>query len=389
VIWFWLWGTAELCVWLYYFTQAAIGFRNLAWLTEPQWDIEAELWNRLPRLQVVVPARNEAAKIEECLRSLVRSLYPNLSMIAVDDRSTDTTGAIMDRLQHEFPTRLSVLHVTDLPDGWLGKTHAMWLGAQQTENELILFTDGDVVFAPKALARAIHYMESEQADHLVLFPTLLLKGLGETAMIALFQTLLIFEHRPWKVADPKSKEHIGVGAFNLVRRSAYERIGTYESLRLAILDDMKLGERIKRFGFRQRAAYGRDLVRIRWAHGALGVIRGLTKNAFAVADFRPGKLLFLVLGMLIVLLGPYAGAILAPGMTKLPFLLALAIIAAQYVGLWREMEIPAWAMVTHPLAALLFIYAMLRSMIVILVHGGIEWRGTHYSLAEIRRWQQQ
>ena len=385
---FWLWGAAELCVWLYYFTQAAIGFRNLAWLTDPQWDVDAELWNSLPRLQVVVPARNEEAKIEECLRSLVRSLYPKLRVIAVDDRSTDATGAIMDRLQQEFLTRLSVLHLTELPDGWLGKTHAMWLGAQQTNNELILFTDGDVVFSPKALARAVHYMESEQADHLVLFPTLTFKGFGETAMIALFQTLFVFEHRPWKVADPKSKEHIGVGAFNLVRRTAYERMGTYESLRLAILDDMKLGERIKQFGFKQRAAYGRDLLRLRWAQGALGVIRGLTKNAFAIADFRIGKLLFLALGMIIVLLGPYAGAILAPAAAKLPFLLAIAIIAAQYIGLWREMEIPAWTMFTHPFAALLFIYAMLRSMIVTLANRGIEWRGTRYSLAEIRRWQQ-
>lgn len=387
MIWFWLWGMVELCVWLYYVTQAAIGFRSLADLNEQAWSVGPESWNRLPRLLVVVPARNEEKKIEACLRSLVRSLYPNLRIVAVNDRSSDATGAIMDRLQQQFPTRLNVLHITELPEGWLGKTHAMWLGAQQQASDYLLFTDGDVLFAPQALMRAVNYLGSEQADHLVLFPTLLLQSFGETMMIALFQMLFIFEHRAWKVADPDSNEHLGVGAFNLVRRSAYEAIGTYQALRLAVLDDMMLGERIKRFGCEQRAAYGRDLVQLRWAEGALGVIRGLTKNAFALSGFRAGKLLWQMLGVACILLGPYFGAVFAPGIAKLPFLLAIAVIWTQYIGMARTLNIHALYMFTHPVAAALFLYAMLRSMIVTLWTGGIEWRGTRYSLSAIRRSQ--
>ncbi|MBV9670936.1 MAG: glycosyltransferase [Acidobacteriales bacterium] len=384
MIWWWLWGYIEVAVWTWYVAQALIGLKQVPDLTEPEWDLTPKEWNSLPTLSVVVPARNEEEKIESCLRSLVRSLYPRLRVIAVDDRSTDATGAIMDRLKLEFPTRLSVTHVSELPEGWLGKTHAMWLGAQTTDTEYILFTDGDVVFAPKALARALAYMKAIEADHLVLFPTLTLRTFGETMMVSLFQTLFIFEHRAWKAADPKSKDHIGVGAFNLVRRDAYQKIGTYEALRLAILDDMKLGQRVKQAGLKQRVAYGRDLVRVRWAEGALGVIRGLTKNAFAVADFSVPKLLFQITGMTYILLGPYAGALLAPALAKLPFLLAIATIWAQYFGLARNGDTKWWYMVTHPLAAALFIYTMLRSTVVTLARGGIEWRGTRYSLAEIR-----
>ena len=386
ILWL-LWGYIELAIWLWYLSQAVLGLRNIPDLTSPDWDTSPADWNTLPTLSVVVPARNEAADIEACLRSLVRSLYPKLRVIAINDRSTDSSGAIMDALSREFPTRLQVLHITELPDGWLGKTHAMWLGAQQTETELILFTDGDVTFAPKALARAVSYMRSSDADHLVLFPTLTLKTFGESMMISLFQTLFIFEHRAWKAADPNSKDHIGVGAFNLVRRSAYNAIGTYESLRLAILDDMKLGERIKHAGYKQRVAYGRDLVRVRWAEGALGVIRGLTKNAFAVAGFSIPKLLFQITGMTYILLGPYLGALLALTHAKIPFVVTIALIWTQYIGMARTSDTRWWYMFTHPVAAALFIYTMLRSMFVTLARGGIEWRGTTYPLAQIRKHQ--
>ncbi len=390
MMWWWIWGGVELGTWSWFVGQAVRGLRSLPDLNDDAWAASPEIWNELPRLRVVVPARNEEASIEKCLRSLVRSLYPKLRVIAVDDRSVDSTGAIMDRLQAEFPHRLGVRHITELPEGWLGKTHAMWLGARvegQVEDELILFTDGDVLFAPKTLARAVQYLQCEEADHLVIFPTLILKSFGETMMVSLFQTLFVFKHRAWKASDPKSNDHIGVGAFNMVRRAAYESIGTYEALRLAILDDMKLGERIKKSGFKQRAAYGRDLVRVRWAEGALGVIRGLTKNAFAIAEFSAPKLLFQMAGMVFVLLGPYAGALLAPGRAKIPFLLTIAVIWFQYFGMARESETPAWYMITHPVAAVLFLYAMLRSMIVTLAKGGVDWRGTRYSLREIRKFQ--
>ncbi len=116
----------------------------------------------------------------------------------------------------------------------------------------LLFTDADVLFKPDSLRRALAYAESVPADHVVLFPQMIMKRPGEYMMIAFFQTMFMFGHRPWKVADPSTDDHMGVGAFNLVRRRVYDAVGTYEALRMEVLDDMKLGKVVKKAGYAQR-----------------------------------------------------------------------------------------------------------------------------------------
>src|SRR5262249_6223146 len=152
-------------------------------------------------------------------------------VIAVNDRSTDRTGEHMDNVASlpEAHGRLKVVHVSELPPGWLGKPHAMWTAANAADGEWLLFTDADVLYRPDVLRRTLAYAEAERADHVVLFPRMIMHSPGERMMIAFFQTLFVFGHRPWKVADPKTKDHMGVGAFNLVRRSVYESVGTYRA----------------------------------------------------------------------------------------------------------------------------------------------------------------
>ena len=123
---------------------------------------------------------------------------------------------------------------------------------------------------PDSLRRALAYAEAEPADHVVLFPRMIMKRPGEYMMIAFFQTMFMFGHRPWKVADPSTDDHMGVGAFNLVRRRVYDAVGTYEALRMEVLDDMKLGKVVKKAGFAQRNVFGGDLISIRWAQGRDG-----------------------------------------------------------------------------------------------------------------------
>jgi hypothetical protein len=107
---------------------------------------------------------------------------------------------------------------------------------------------------------------------------MIMKGPGERMMIAFFQVLFVFGHRPWKVADPKARDHMGVGAFNLVRRPVYDAVGTYRALRMEVIDDMKLGKVIKNAGFAQRNVSGEDLISLHWAKGAFGIANSLTKN---------------------------------------------------------------------------------------------------------------
>ena len=366
--------------------------RRIPELTNAEYDaLPADAAGLVPRVSIVVPARNEAEHIESALLSLLNLDYPEYEVIAVNDRSDDATGVIMDEMQAQwqerreaFHHRLKVVHITELPPGWLGKTHAMWQGGKQATGDWFLFTDGDVVFRADALRRTMVYAERERADHVVLFPTMVMESAGERMMIAFFQSQFVFARRPWKVADPRSREAVGVGAFNLIRRDAYERVGTYKRMRLEILDDMRLGEVVKHEGLRQRAAFGRGLLRLRWIFGALGMVRNLTKNGFAILRFNPWFAMVAVCGILLVNVGPFVGAAIAPNWARAGYLVAVATLAAIYVGMSWYSDIPAYYVLLHPMGALLFCYALVRSMALTLVRGGVEWRGTRYSLRELR-----
>ncbi len=284
----WIAGSLLALAWFSRIVGAAIGMPKVTDVALPEWDKNPVTPQGNPRVSIIVPACNEEETIEQGLTQLLALDYDNYEIIAVDDRSTDRTGEIMDRLAAGAVAhgRLRVIHVETLPSGWLGKTHAMWTATNQASGDWLLFTDADVLFKPDALRRALVYAESERADHVVLFPRMIMKRPGEKMMIAFFQTLFVFGHRPWKVAEPDTKDHMGVGAFNMIRRSVYEAIGTYHALRFEVLDDMKLGKVVKTAGYAQRNVFGEDLISIRWAKGALGVVRNLTKNFFAVMSFQ-------------------------------------------------------------------------------------------------------
>ncbi|MGA8765005.1 MAG: glycosyltransferase family 2 protein, partial [Candidatus Sulfotelmatobacter sp.] len=317
-------------------------------------------------------------------------------VIAVNDRSTDRTVEIMENMAKnprplvknarrvEHP-RLCVIHHRDLPAGWLGKTHAMWTAANQATGDWLLFTDADVLFKPDSLRRALAYGEAEQADHVVLFPRMIMKSPGEYMMIAFFQTMFVFGHRPWKVADPATQDHMGVGAFNLVRRSVYEAVGTYAALRMEVLDDMKLGKVVKQAGFAQRNVFGGDLISIRWAQGAMGVMDNLTKNFFAILSFQWWRTLISAFGLAFLNLMPFLGVWLAHGWARLPYAVALLSMSLIYLGMsWRS-GVPPYYFLLHPVSTMLFVYTLLRSMAHTLWNNGIVWRGTRYPLEELRK----
>jgi hypothetical protein len=214
---------------------------------------------------------------------------------------------------------------------------------------------------------------------------MIMKRPGEYMMIAFFQTMFMFGHRPWKVADPSTDDHMGVGAFNLVRRRVYDAVGTYAALRMEVLDDMKLGKVVKKAGFAQRNVFGGDLISIRWAKGAMGVVNNLTKNFFAVLSFQWWRTVISAFGLAFLNFGPFLGIFLAHGWARVPYAIALASLFSIYVGIsWRS-AVPAYYFLLHPASTALFIYTLLRSMILTLWNDGIEWRGTKYSLTELRK----
>jgi glycosyltransferase involved in cell wall biosynthesis len=386
----WIAGTILAVAWFSRIVDAAIGMPSVADVSTPEWDRNPITASGSPCVSIIVPARNEEQDIELSLTRLLELDYDNYEVIAVNDRSTDRTGEIMERVERSLPrdlgeARLKVIHHRELPAGWLGKTHAMWTAANAATGDWLLFTDADVLFRPDSVRRAVTYAEAERADHLVLFPQMIMKRPGEFMMIAFFQTMFVFGHRPWKVADPKSRDHMGVGAFNMIRRSTYEAVGTYEALRMEVLDDMKLGKVVKNAGFAQRNVFGGNLISLRWAQGAKGVVDNLTKNFFAVLSFQWWRTLVSAAGLAFLNLMPFLGVWLAHGWQRLPYAIALFSMFSIYVGMsWRS-RVPAYYFLLHPLSTALFIYTLLLSMFHALWNDGIIWRGTRYPLEELRK----
>jgi glycosyltransferase involved in cell wall biosynthesis len=384
----------------------------LGWGVALLWTTRTVAWlrgmSRLPDLlerpigpvrgtvSVIVPARNEGAAVADGLRSLLASRGVQLEVIAVDDRSTDETGRAMDALDREPRTtdvRYLVEHVENLAAGWLGKPHAMARGASLATGEWLLFTDGDVVFAEDTLARALAWLEREGGDHLLVVPTVVARSAGEAMMLPFLHILSIWGPRLWRVADPASRDAVGVGAFNLMRRSTYDEVGGWERLRMEVIEDVRMGLLIKQAGFASRVVTGRNLVRIRWAHGASGVVENLTKNVFAAFRFRIGLMVVGTVATAAICLLPFAGMVIGSRWDRAwlgPSLVSVAALTALY---WRYRRFAdphgaatALWLLAFPAAALVFVYAMARSMVLTLVRGGVVWRGTFYPLRELREY---
>jgi len=342
-----------------------------------------------PALSVVVPACNEARGIEAALGSLLAQDYPDLQIVLIDDRSTDGTGEIADALAAS-DSRLSVVHVRELPAGWLGKVHALQRGVERACGDWILFTDADIQFAPQALRRAVAWAEAERLDHVAVLPELAPPSLWVSAVLTASLRGLFAFLRPWEVNDPDSPKSIGVGAFNLVRRAAFERTPGFEWLRLEVADDLGLGLMLKRSGARPGLLLGRGQVRNE-GYATLGdALRGLEKNAFAQgARFAAGRGAALAGLGVVGAFAPFA-AFLPVGVPWLPVVgaVALAIFVVASVVFTRACrESPIGVMLSLPMGDLLMSYVLARATVLGVLRGGLVWRGTTYPTEMLRAGQ--
>jgi hypothetical protein len=338
-----------------------------------------------PGLTVVVPARDEERGVEAAVGSLLDQDYPALSVVAVDDRSRDATGALLDRMAKGAP-RLTVLHVTALPSGWLGKNHACMLGASAAPGRWILFTDGDVVFAPGTLRRAVAYAESRGLGHLVALPRLVAPGRLERAFVTAFAALANPAFRTWELRRAGTSGFIGIGAFNLVRADAYRRTGGHRRVALEALDDVKLGLVLRRSGVRQGAVDSGGLVSVRWNAGFRASWRGLLKNAFAGTEFRGPVALAAAAGVTLVSVAPALALLLGPAWPARMLGLAGLLLSAAVVGTTGRRfgggdgTEGLWLPVTGPALAL----AVVASALLVTARGGVVWRGSFYPLRDLR-----
>ncbi len=347
---------------------------------------------RWPRVSVIVPALKEADTLEAAMVSLLAETYPDLEIVLVDDRSTDGTDRIVDALAQRDP-RITPVHIHALPEGWLGKVHALHVGTQRATGEWLLYSDADVHFAPGVIARAVAVAEQEGLDHVAALPRLLAHDFFLQSMLASFGTLFMLLARPHTVGVGRSKAFAGVGAFNLVRRTALARTPGFEWLRMEVGDDMGLGFMVQSAGGRARFYDATGMLSITWYPSAGAMVRGLEKNTYAILSrfsvlrfvvavpvlllFAAGPPLLLGLG-LIGWVPPAAGAM--GGLAVLGQLTAHAVFSV------RQGFGPGPGLAAH-LAGTMMLVALLRSAWLCLTRGGITWRGTLYPTALLREGQ--
>jgi cellulose synthase/poly-beta-1,6-N-acetylglucosamine synthase-like glycosyltransferase len=366
--------------WTTYGLKVAYGDLQLPWLKNFAPSADADC----PKISVIFAGRDEEEKLPAALATLVAIDYPNLEIIAVDDRSTDSTAQILDDFATHHP-QLKVVHIRELPKGWLGKPHALQRGYEASSGELLVFTDADVKFRPDALRRVVTLFRERNLDHLALLGDVERSSFGDTVLISFFSMGFQLATNPHNVSNPNSRSYVGVGAFQMLRRAAYEGSGTHCRLAMEVVDDMKLGKIAKMSGFRSGVAVATNYISVAWHLGLSNLVLGVEKNFFAGAQFRVSVVLAQIIGLLVMNVLPFAGLLLGHGWIQIFAAISVLIAVGFHLGVDVVMGVSPLYCLTLPLGATIFAYMILRSTIVTLRQGGIVWRGTFYPLDELRR----
>lgn len=337
-----------------------------------------------PLVSIVVPACNEEKNIEKSLLSLLNQDYKNLEIIVINDRSTDGTAAVLQQLQVRFPD-LRIHEIADLPEGWMGKSHALSTGAALAKGDFLVFTDADVFLEKTTIARAVRYMSSNRLDHLTLVFKNVTHGWLLNSLILDMGMGLLFLVRPWMARNSGNSWFVGIGAFNMVRRLVYQEIGGHEGIRMHPIDDLMLGKMIKQHGFFQDCLLAYDFVLVPWYDSVRTMINGLEKNMFALVHYRVWLVPVVLFAIIVPNILPVWGVIFGNNDVRIICFLAVGIrLAACFKGL-RMQDLPWWYLPGFIITPYISCYIIMISVFVTKINGGINWRGQHYALAELRK----
>lgn len=350
---------------------------------------ETEVPEDWPLISVIVPAKDEAETIELTLNSLLASDYPRLEIIAINDRSDDETGAIMERVaadaKQQERVSMQILQIEELPADWLGKSHAMHQGANIAKGELLLFTDGDIIYDRQAISQATRIFLHKQLDHLCLLPQLARGGLIEMAFITFFGFLLTGGTFLWLVPTRWTFAYIGIGAFNLVKTSIYQSIGGFETIKLDVIDDIKLGKLIKNHHYRQDFYLGIEQLKVRWQPNAWGVITGVEKNSFASFNYSIIRLTVVMSLYVLFFVMPFIMPFLFPLSQTLGFIITLGVLHVFYAMVAVLFSSGLRVTPLMFFASLALAFAISRSAWITLKNGGVKWRDTTYPLDVLKK----
>ena len=302
----------------------------------------------------------------------------------INDRSKDKTGLIMEEFSKKF-SHFEKIDIQKLEKSWLGKTHALHKGAEQAQGDYFLFTDADVYFEPKALEKALSFLFEKNLDHLSLAPQLKSKSSLLCSLQLFFAVIFCLYVRPSQIKDNKS--YAGVGAFNLIKKSVYQKIGGHKKLSLEVIDDMGLGRLVVFNQFKSYLANGRDLVSIYWYSSPKEMFKGLEKNMFSALNYSVLNFILSNFYFFIVFYSPFIFVFFIPNIfLKLCFFINLLLMQVVFFYGAKELKYNPIVSLITPLSIMLYQTHLIRSVLKILRQQKIVWRDTSYSLKELRNY---
>lgn len=338
---------------------------------------------KAPMVSIVFSALNEEEDLESSLLSMLNLDYPQLEIIAINDRSSDRTGSILENISKRF-SNLHVIHVTKLPDNWLGKNHALYLGAKKARGEWLLFTDADVLMDSALLKKAMSYVSEQQIDHLTIYEKHTNQSFWLKVLLLGFYLPYSLRVKPWRIRYKWSKKYLGHGAFNLVRKTAYEAINGHQAIAMECVDDMELGNFLKKNGYKQDTVNGREYIKREWYSSLTSMINGLSKNSFAY--FKYSFLIvscnvffgFLYYFWPLIMVVSSSGWLFWVNVFNIFLTLCFTTLVA------NQFELKKTYILLYPLGVFLLLYAVCRSVFLTYYHQGVYWRDTYYSLNKLR-----
>lgn len=335
---------------------------------------------QLPPLTVLIAGKDEEPNIERCVTGLMAQEYPKLQIVVVNDRSGDRTGEIIDRIAARDP-RVQALHVRNLPAGWFGKNHAMHTGVQQARGDWLCFSDADCSYDSPALLKAAMRLALEQrVDFLSVLPRLEAGTFWERVVQPVAGAIMVFWFPPQKVNDARYPHAYANGAFMLLSRKAYDKLGGHEPVRATLNEDMHLARRAKASGVALRVIRGGDMYRVRMYTGFRQICRGWSRIFYGCLNTLP-RLVGSVAMLSLFSVSPWITLMFGAATVSPHWLVAgFVAVAAQQSVMWRFYQItqtkPVWAL-TYPLGAVICIGATLSAMLRVLGMS-TTWRGTSY-----------
>ncbi len=347
----------------------------------------AQPMSNAPLVSVMVAAKDEEANIEACIRSMLSQDYPNFEMIVCNDRSTDGTAAIVERLAKE-DSRLRLVNITHLPEGWCGKNNAMQTGIQQARGEWICMIDADCKqTSTKTLSASVRYAQENKSDMLSVLPVLLMESFWENVVQPVCGGVMMIWFHPDKVNNPTKPNAYANGAFILIKKETYQAVGTHEAVKDQVNEDMHMAAIAKRKGQNLRVVRCDGLYTVRMYTSLKQILRGWSRIFFGTFGTLP-RLIASMAVMLIMGLLPYVtagvglsmashgGWALAAGVTGLAAaILQISVIFRFYklIGARREL---AWS---YPLGCIITIIALCMAIGKLRKGAKVTWRGTSYA----------